>query len=212
MPETESRFTQFCRDLEIEPLERVQDLEQALDHTLTECERRLDEGASSLDEPALRKLVGLVRLARDSRMLLVPESADDAGHAEPAPDPVDRRLREAQEEARRLQRRLDETMQELRGGKSRREVDPEQLGELFGSISRLCHKINNPLTSIMGRAQILQLKIKPGGGGDQQLTKSVGVIEESARRVAELIQELANLVCQGRKEFAESYDSSKGSR
>ena len=90
------------------------------------------------------------------------------------------------------------------------EVDVRALGELFSTLSRLCHKINNPLTSIMGRAQLLQAKVKKSR--DDGLGKSVGVIEESSKRVAGLVQELATLVVQGRTEFAESYDSSKGSR
>jgi nitrogen-specific signal transduction histidine kinase len=89
-------------------------------------------------------------------------------------------------------------------------IDGEMLGELFTSLSRLCHQINNPLTSVMGRAQMLQMKVAPGG--DEQLAKTAAVIEESAKRVAKLVQELANLVCQGKKEFVESYDSKTGSR
>ena len=93
---------------------------------------------------------------------------------------------------------------------TRTELDVEKLGEVFGSLSRLCHRINNPLTSIMGRSQMLQLKFNDCE--NEQLAKSVGVIDESARRVAALIQELANVVCQARKELVEDYDSSNGSR
>jgi len=89
-------------------------------------------------------------------------------------------------------------------------IDPEALATLFGELSRQCHKINNPLTSIMGRAQMMEMKLKRGS--DEQLVKSVTVIQESAKRVAGLIQELANLVCQARKEYVETYDSNSGSR
>ena len=54
--------------------------------------------------------------------------------------------------------------------------------------------------------------MKVAQDGDERLAKSVAVIEESGRRVADLVQELANLVCQGKKEFVESYDSKTGSR
>ena len=84
------------------------------------------------------------------------------------------------------------------------------LAELFGSLSRLCHKINNPLTSIMGRAQILRLQAP--SDRDEKLYRSIKVIEESSGRVAALVQELASLICQGRKEFVEYYDSKTGSR
>jgi len=89
-------------------------------------------------------------------------------------------------------------------------VDAAALGELLTELARLCHRINNPLTAIMGRAQILRLK--RGSADDEKLNRSVEVIEESAKRVAELVQQMANRVCQGRKEFLEHYDSSSGSR
>jgi signal transduction histidine kinase len=89
------------------------------------------------------------------------------------------------------------------------EVDQTVLNELFQSLSRLCHKINNPLTSIMGRAQMVQLQLR---GADDKIGKSIDVIEESVKRVAGLVQELANLVCQGRKELVERYDSSRAAR
>ena len=89
-------------------------------------------------------------------------------------------------------------------------VDLEALGELFGDLSRLCHKINNPLTSIMGRAQMMRHAARPGV--DPKSIKAMEVIDESAQRVAALVQEVANLVCVGRKEFVESYDSKTGSR
>ena len=107
------------------------------------------------------------------------------------------------------QQDLDEIMAN-RHGDGPQTIDAEKLGELFSSLSRLCHQINNPLTSVMGRAQMLQMKVAQGG--DEQLAKSTAVIEESAKRVADLIQELANLVCQAKKEFVESYDSKTGSR
>lgn len=104
---------------------------------------------------------------------------------------------------------LDEIMVN-RQGDGPQTIDAEKLGALFTALSRLCHQINNPLTSVMGRAQMLQMKVAQGG--DEQLAKSTAVIEESAKRVADLVQELANLVCQAKKEFVESYDSKTGSR
>ena len=65
--------------------------------------------------------------------------------------------------------------------------------------------------SIMGRAQIMQMKLE-ADTADDKTSRSVQVIEESAKRVAALVQELAGLVCQGSKELVTSYDSSKGSR
>lgn len=91
-------------------------------------------------------------------------------------------------------------------------VDVDALGELLSNLARLCHKINNPLTSVMGRAQMMQMRLEKQGSVDEASKKSVAVIEESAKRVAGLVQEMANLVCHGRKEFVEhcDYDSNAG--
>ena len=90
----------------------------------------------------------------------------------------------------------------------------ERLAELFDELLVLCHKINNPLTSILGRAQIMQLQLT--GDPQSPFNKPVRVVEESARRVAALVQELANLLCVSRKVFVDpttqDYDSSSSSR
>ncbi len=89
----------------------------------------------------------------------------------------------------------------------------EKLGGLFDELLVLCHKINNPLTSVLGRAQIMQLKL--AGDTESPWTKPIRVVEESAKRVAALVQELANLLCVGRKVFVDrtvrDYDSSSPS-
>lgn len=209
MAETRTRLAELCRDhrIDIELVERSQDLDQVLDRTLEACARQVAGGA----QRANVKLAGLVKLAVETRALQSRGADLDGTERELAR--VERELTDAQSRAERLQRQLDDTMAELDPDAARPTVavDIELLGELLGSLSRLCHKINNPLTSILGRAQMLQLKVKQGLG-DEKLRKSVQVIEESAKRVANLIQELANLVCQGRKEFVEHYDSSSGSR
>ncbi len=69
------------------------------------------------------------------------------------------------------------------------------LEQLFETQARLCHKINNPLTSIMGRAQILQMK----HGSDDRLSKEIQVIEESAKRVAALVREMALIICDAKE-------------
>lgn len=78
---------------------------------------------------------------------------------------------------------------------SRREVDVARLEELFTTLSALCHQINNPLTSMLGRAQILQMNksLDPAG------TKAVTVIEDSAKRVAHHVRDLAAVVRAGRE-------------
>ena len=89
----------------------------------------------------------------------------------------------------------------------------EKLGGLFDELLVLCHKINNPLTSVLGRAQIMQLKL--AGDSESPFVKPIRVVEESAKRVAALVRELANLLCVGRKVFVDrsmrDYDSSSPS-
>ena len=98
--------------------------------------------------------------------------------------------------------------------RSLHESEREQLKQLFDEMLVLCHKINNPLTSVLGRAQIMQLKLH--GDAASPLAKPVQVVEESAKRVAGLVQELANALCVGRKVFVErtlqDYDSTNSSR
>ncbi len=75
----------------------------------------------------------------------------------------------------------------------------EKLAEVLHTLSVLSHKINNPLTSLLGRAQIL----KATAGADPKAVKAAGVIEESALRIADLIRELARVVKEGRQEAVE---------
>jgi PAS domain-containing protein len=72
----------------------------------------------------------------------------------------------------------------------------EKLAEVLRTLSVLSHKINNPLTALLGRAQILQAH----RGADPSVTKAAAVIEESSMRIAELIRELARVVKEGRHE------------
>jgi signal transduction histidine kinase len=69
------------------------------------------------------------------------------------------------------------------------------MAELMKTLAVLSHKINNPLTSLLGRAQILQSK----KSDDPHVCKAAEVIEESARRIAEYIRELAMVVREGRE-------------
>ena len=189
MAETRERLAGLCRDhrLGTEMIEQSQDLDQVLDRALAECDR-LIEAKKPAAKQRLQQVQGLLQLVREASALQSQGAVLDE---------LDQRLASAAG--------LDHGTQRVTVN-----VDIALLGELFASVARLCHKINNPLTSIMGRAQMLQLRIKQSEG-DEKLGKSVEVIEESSKRVAALVQELANLVCQGRKEFVEHYDSSNGS-
>jgi signal transduction histidine kinase len=75
----------------------------------------------------------------------------------------------------------------------------ERFTELLKTLGVLSHKINNPLTSLMGRAQILRMRKVD----DPNVEKAAEVIEESAKRIAEYIRELANVVKEGKEEALE---------
>jgi hypothetical protein len=72
----------------------------------------------------------------------------------------------------------------------------EKLAEVLKTLSVLSHKINNPLTALLGRAQILQAQKSTEPG----VAKAAAVIEEASIRIADLIRELAQVVKDGRQD------------
>lgn len=96
----------------------------------------------------------------------------------------------------RLQEAL-ESEERTRARAIRQRQQMEKLADIMKTLSVLTHKINNPLTSLMGRAQMLRLT---PGSTEPRVLKAAAVIEESSRRVAEYIRELALLVKDGRAE------------
>lgn len=70
----------------------------------------------------------------------------------------------------------------------------EAYAEVFRALGKICHEINNPLTALMGRTQLLRMK----AGTDPGALKASEVIEASAQRVADEIRELALLVRRSR--------------
>jgi len=72
----------------------------------------------------------------------------------------------------------------------------EKLAGVLKTLSVLSHKINNPLTALLGRAQILQAQRTTDPG----VAKAAAVIEESSTRIADLIRELAQVVKDGRQD------------
>lgn len=65
------------------------------------------------------------------------------------------------------------------------------------ALAALSHKINNPMTSLIGRVQLLRQK----STADPYVNRAVEVIEESSMRVAEYLREMAALVKQRRAEL-----------
>lgn len=75
----------------------------------------------------------------------------------------------------------------------------EKLHEVLRTLGVLSHKINNPLTALLGRAQLLRAR----ADAEPAVAKSAAVVEESARRVADLIRELATVAKEARAEAIE---------
>jgi signal transduction histidine kinase len=93
-------------------------------------------------------------------------------------------------------RRQDDVLAELDRGVDTAELRQiEEMQKMLQELGVLSHKINNPLTSLMGRAQLLRVSKDT----DPKTRKAAEVIEESAKRIADYIRELANLVREGRE-------------
>jgi len=75
----------------------------------------------------------------------------------------------------------------------------ERLDGILQAVRALGHKINNPLTAVIGRAQILQMN----KDRDPQVLKAAQVIEESSRRIADHVRELSLLAREARSDDAE---------
>ena len=84
----------------------------------------------------------------------------------------------------------------------------EKLEEVLKTLSVLGHKINNPLTALIGRAQML----RAAAGSDPRAVKAADVIEESAARIADLIRELGRVVKEGRQEAVDQVLAMDGPR
>jgi signal transduction histidine kinase len=65
------------------------------------------------------------------------------------------------------------------------------------TLADLSHKINNPLTSLIGRVQLLRQR----GHDDPYVSRAAEVIEESSMRVAEYLREMVAVVKQRRAEL-----------
>jgi signal transduction histidine kinase len=62
--------------------------------------------------------------------------------------------------------------------------------EVWDQLADLSHKINNPLTSLLGRAQLLRNR----GSSDPYVARAAEVIEECSRRIADHLREITALV------------------
>ena len=65
--------------------------------------------------------------------------------------------------------------------------EPERVWDQLADLS---HKINNPLTSLLGRAQLLRQRKNT----DPYVAHAAEVIEECSRRIADHLREISSLV------------------
>lgn len=68
--------------------------------------------------------------------------------------------------------------------------------QIWDQLADLSHKINNPLTSLLGRAQLLRQR----GNSDPYVARAAEVIEECSRRIADHLREISALVKEHRAE------------
>ena len=83
----------------------------------------------------------------------------------------------------------------------------ERLEKAIRTLSVISHRINNPLTALLGRAQILRARVE----ADPQMEKAAQVIEESATRIAELGRELSKVLRESRLDIADEVLASESS-
>lgn len=172
-------LTELCRnhDVGLDLISCCDDVDQLLERVLTEFERRLEtvsiESLEQGGQPAsyveAQRLRALVMFSSQAAALKEKAVASEA-------------LRERAKELEQSNRELAATL--AREARARRQ------------IGLLGHKINNPLTSLMGRAQILRMNRDL----DPQVLKAAQVIEEASERISLYIRELADLSKAGNAE------------
>jgi len=85
--------------------------------------------------------------------------------------------------------KLDEAIQETLAEQERS----------WAKLAKLSHKINNPLTSLIGRAQLLRQR----DDTDPYVRRAAEVIEESSKRIANYVRELTAVVKERREDSAQ---------
>lgn len=158
-------LAELCASLNIRPdaPDTAQDLDRLMGQVLEECERRLDEARAPQLEFHVEQEAGAD--AQKLRAMLA--------------------LSRQAVALTRLQAGTEESAQghACSGGCTQR-------SEFFASLRELCHRINNPLTTLIGRSQLLSMTAK----GDPGLLKSAQAIGESSERIADYVRELARVV------------------
>ncbi len=92
-------------------------------------------------------------------------------------------LKRAMEEQKRLEAEL---------------VEAERLKAILQVVGTLNHEINNPLTVILGRSQLLSRKFDPS---DKKILRSLRDIKEEAERIRDVVFKLSKVIKPSTKEY-----------
>lgn len=158
-------LAELCASLNIRSAapEPGQDLDRLMGQVLEECERRLDEArAPELELRVERDAGGEAQKLR--AMLALSRQAVALNRLQAATD----------------DRAQGHACAGACAGRS----------EFFATLRELCHRINNPLTTLIGRSQLLSMTAKDDPG----LLKSAQAIGESSERIAAYVRELSGVV------------------
>ena len=162
-------LAELCRihNIGLDLIERSDDLDDLLDRVLSEYETRLADmhndtlDGDPQDEGEAQKLRALVMFATQAAALKQRAVAADE-------------LRRRAEQLERLNEQLNQALDRERHTREERLEERhrvERLALVMKTLSVLSHKINNPLTALLGRAQMLKLR-----GNDLDVEKAADVI------------------------------------
>ncbi len=183
----------LCRihDIGLDLIDRSDDIDDLLDRVLDEYELRLTDLRDDTldgdpgDEGEAKKLRALVMFATQAAALK--QKAVVADEQRTRVEELER-LNEQIRRGRDRERRMHDQQVEDR-------YRAERLALVMKTLSVLSHKINNPLTTLLGRAQMLKML-----GTDPKITKAADAIEQASKRIAAYVAELALAVKEGREE------------
>ena len=142
--------------------------------------------AKGLSRPISELEKASVRVARgDYDQVLDVDSRDELGSLAASFNRMTEEIREWNAE---LTERVEDRTKELKQAQEQI-LQTQKLAAVGELGSGVAHEINNPLTVVVGMAQLLQEKIEPG----TEMAESIDVIISNAQRVAEVVNALLRL-------------------
>lgn len=105
-----------------------------------------------------------------------------------APDHYEDEIGEISDSFNRLMIRLEEAQLNLEAAQ-RRQVEAEKLNTIHAMVVTLAHQINNPLTALMGQAELLLMDTDL----DERRRQSIETIRDMSIRIAGVIKRLQDL-------------------